>query len=363
MAKIFPDFKGLDNRKVKKIQIQNHLQRAIESLRGGKIDRFYTAREIADFFQVTHALVLQVFSNLEKEGVLLRQRSSGTLLMPVKSCPRRTIHGLVGIPLWHMGYCHDSDWRKFCMNLEIELQKRHYIANFIFFGSEEIENPDFTGRLLRYQMDWLIWFLPIPSEKMILQSLHDSGTHIITVPESEISMPFASYPVSYENGVAGALMAWINAGIRKVTVLASQDHNPHIMEKSIRALEKFRLPHQIHHSSPDSIQDFLDSAPASQEHAVFIPHPEFSKHLSKTLSSQFLELIRKHRVLVKGYLECDYSQAANARLDMVVADWPVIAQKITNALVTGSALRQESPETCQANLHLQISPATFPPFY
>ena len=53
-----------------------------ERLRGTEAQPFYSTREIAVFFHVPQPVGVQVYRELESEGLLVRLRHVGTLLQP-----------------------------------------------------------------------------------------------------------------------------------------------------------------------------------------------------------------------------------------------------------------------------------------
>ena len=120
-------------------------------------------REVSAFFGVTLPSVGKVYRQLEREGLLVRKRSSVTELAPLKT-GRPVVHrGIVAVPIWLPGFLMFSDWREFFIELEQQLRRHNFVANLIFFRQGEDESPDFAQRVLGHEPESMVRLAPIPT--------------------------------------------------------------------------------------------------------------------------------------------------------------------------------------------------------
>jgi len=173
-----------------------------QKLRGTEPQPFYTTREIATQFHVPQPTVVQVYRQLEAEGLLVRLRSTGTLLQPAKRQPRNPVRGVVGVPIWLWGFNAIPDWRLFFMALEGYLRRHQFVADFVFYGLEPLAQTDVFERLRDHQLDSLVWLHPLPAYIMALQTLADDGVRVAIVAGTDWRPPFSLYHLNWERALA-----------------------------------------------------------------------------------------------------------------------------------------------------------------
>src|ERR1019366_2515037 len=108
---------------------------------------FYSMRDVAAFFQMTLPDVARVFRQLDGAGLLVVLRGSMTLLRARKAQPREPIRGVVGLAVWLDGFATLPYWRWFFVNLEEQLRRHRFVADFVFYSADEFSMPEFAERL------------------------------------------------------------------------------------------------------------------------------------------------------------------------------------------------------------------------
>src|SRR5664279_485635 len=106
-------FKGLTSRDHKRHALCGLLRQIAIRNRRRQSHPFYSMREVAMFFNVTLPTVGAVYKQLEREGLLLRRRSSMTELVPVAHDGRQVTRGVVAVPIYLPGFLMLRDWRSF----------------------------------------------------------------------------------------------------------------------------------------------------------------------------------------------------------------------------------------------------------
>ncbi|MEI6085548.1 MAG: hypothetical protein WCS70_14785, partial [Verrucomicrobiota bacterium] len=163
LASVLRNFSGLAAGQTQTHALFQALRKLALRLRGDTAQPFYSTREIAEFFGVPQPTVVQVYGELEMEGLVVRLRSVGTLLQPIKRQPRVPVRGVVGLPIWQWGFCHLAEWRRFYHQMEETLARHHLVADFIFFSTEISDQEHFLERLLSHNLDFVLWYKPLPA--------------------------------------------------------------------------------------------------------------------------------------------------------------------------------------------------------
>src|SRR6188768_3480002 len=100
LAEACAQFKGFKAGEKRLDRIFELLQAVIQRCRGAEAKRFYTMREVAAFFGVAVHTVETVYHRLNAEGVLIRVRSSQTMIAARTPRPRFAVRGVVCVPIW-----------------------------------------------------------------------------------------------------------------------------------------------------------------------------------------------------------------------------------------------------------------------
>lgn len=204
----------------KQLNLLEELRRAAKRLRKRQSLPFYSMREVAEYFSLPLRTVALVYETLELEGILNRIRGSKTLLVGKTITPRMPVRGVVGIPIWLHALVVSPYSRALHVEMEERLRENGFVADFIFFRTEEIHEPDFTQRLLHHNLDQVIWHTPHPLASNVLLSLKDHGVQQIVIQSSEspTSIAVPTYLQDWQPAYREMAKTWRAAGIKTVIV-------------------------------------------------------------------------------------------------------------------------------------------------
>jgi len=200
--------------------VLDELKRVAKRLRKKKSQPFYSMREIATFFKASLRTVALAYEVLERESLLNRLRGSQTLLVGTAESTQNIVRGVVGIPLWLFSMVVSPFSRVMWMELEERLRKNGFVADFIFFRTGEDCMPDFGERLLRHNLNFVIWHTPHPLSSHVRLYMQDHGVREITIQlkDSPMSRFRPTYLMDWQPAYHVMAKSWHQAGIRRVLV-------------------------------------------------------------------------------------------------------------------------------------------------
>ena len=196
LKEVIPHFNGLSKGQTHYRSILEMLRGLCENLRKDTPQTFYSMRDVAVFFDVQLRTIAVVYESLEQEGLLNRIRGSRTLLSGKKNAPIHSIRGVVGLPIWLDMLVASSFTRHVNMDLEERLRLRGFVADLIFHVTKQEENhADFAERLLKHQLDIVIWQNPGPRCHQNILTLQDHGVRIVVIQttEAKTNLPAVTY--------------------------------------------------------------------------------------------------------------------------------------------------------------------------
>src|SRR5712691_5503577 len=106
-------------------------------IQGPESQLFYPLREVAQRFDVPVSLVGKAYRELEREGILRRIRSSGTVLQGLNPTRKSSVRGVVAIASSLSCFLTLQDYRTFLMQICRELRKRDFAAAEVFFEAAD----------------------------------------------------------------------------------------------------------------------------------------------------------------------------------------------------------------------------------
>lgn len=163
------------------------LRAVAERVRQDHAVAFYSMRQVAVVFDVSMKAVARAYKTLQSEGSLLCLRGSRTMLEGRKRRPLRPVRGVVGMVVHLPSFVGSSGWHEFYMTMEEELRRRDYVADFVFYRADDDISPDFVERLLRHNLDILLWYAPPFDDQAFricvattMASMRDAGVKTVT---------------------------------------------------------------------------------------------------------------------------------------------------------------------------------------
>jgi hypothetical protein len=301
---------------------------------------FYTMREVAAHLALPLQTVARAYAALEHDGLLTRFRGARTVLRGTRQRPRRSLRGVVGMPIWLPGFVVSRDWRVFFIRLEEELRRHNFIADFVFFHHDEDLQPEFCTRLRQHHLDTVLWFVPPPGAQATIASLRDDGLRVIIVGQAGERLPGSQYEIDRRPALARALDAWLAAGVRRALLCFSIkgasrfERQQHVREREMVRLELARrgvdtAPADF--ADPDAVARLRRGADPGA--ALVFLRPTWYHGLWRRQPALMVELLRTRRVLFTvdvgdvGDFPCDGLCA-----DVIALDYPALAARLAGDL-------------------------------
>ena len=325
------------------------LKEIAEKLQNHENQPFYTSREIAHYFKIPQTTVVNVFGRLEEEGYLLRLRSSGTILKARQEISSTPVRGVVGIVMWHVGYCILSSWREFYVSLEEELRKHHYLANIIFLGNEPPQESGFIKRLLNHNLDYLIWYKPLKSYQIILEELTDRGIKVGFIHNNdEFTLPYSEYVIDWEEAMIKCLKKWISTGIKEIYCF--EESFPLIKNNEI--LKKSGV--LFHSITPEIMYDegnfikFHSNLSTRKNVGIIITDPFWFSPNTRIFANGIAELIRNNRVLFVDHGEFFSRPIKDLKVDILSSNPARQAKRIALDIIQNKLPEIGVPDVIRA---------------
>ncbi|XHR29827.1 MAG: hypothetical protein ACFUZC_04585 [Chthoniobacteraceae bacterium] len=220
LRQAFPSFVPFEAGQNQLQIITNLIRECATKQQRNEAQPFYTMREVAAFFSVSLRTIALSYETLDREGVLCRIRGSGTMLASRGAASRQLVNAVVGMPIWLRALIASPFECRLQMELEDKLRTRGFVADSIFFRTNEECEPDFTDRLARHNLDVVIWHSPHPLSSHVLMSLRDRGIRLILLQSAEwpLSVPARTHLLEWHDAYQTMAKHWFGAGIRRVVI-------------------------------------------------------------------------------------------------------------------------------------------------
>ncbi|MGB8353418.1 MAG: hypothetical protein WCD79_05995 [Chthoniobacteraceae bacterium] len=354
LTKVFSNFVGFSEDNNKQRLLLDELRKAARRLKKPKSQPFYSMREVAGFFQTPLRTVAIAYETLEKEGLFNRVRSSQTQLIGSTDSTQNIVRGVVGIPIWLLSIVISPYTRVLHTGLEERLRKKGFVADLIFFRTGEDYEPDFADRLLRHNLNTLIWHTPHPLSSQVLLAVRDHGVRCIIMQpmEAQGSNIQPNYLMNWDPAYQALARSWQQSGIRRVFIpkpiyLPAQralknfvklldDSGMEVQQTEANAatlLEKTR-------NNKSSVVAFLDQQGAD---VLCNENPSTIEHILKIARVAFC----------RGPIRLPYFENRPVEVDIVGFSPLEIAGRIVDDLCDPSVHPNQAPRTFNAAYHPQ----------
>lgn len=354
---VFPNFKGFTKESNKQRDLLLELRKAARKLKRRKSQPFYSMREIAVFFDAPLRTVAIAYETLESEGLLNRIRSSQTLLVGSDDSTEHLVRGVVGFPVWLFSMVVSPYTRVFHNELEERLRKEGFVADFIFFRTGDDCEPDFAERLLRHNLNFLIWHTPHPLASHVLLAMRDHGVRCITMipTETPASQFQPNYLMNWLPAYQTMATAWRESGIKHV-IIPRPEYFPsqRALKNFIRILNAEGMATELVEARAASL--LLDKVRGRTETVVAFLDQQGADKLCNEDPAVIEQILQISRVaFCRGPIRLPYFENRPARADVVGFSPAEMASRIVNDLCQHSNARQDGPHTFLATYHPQES--------
>lgn len=351
------EFQGFDDSRSKQTALTTHLRKVARRLQKTKAHPFYSMREVVEQFKVPLRTVALAYEALEHEGILNRRRSSQTLLVGKKISPRKVVRAVVGIPVWLHAMVVSPYSR--VLNIELEDRLRHhgFVADLIFFRSEEISSPDFAQRLIEHNLDYVLWHTPHPHAIDVLRSLQDHGVRQILIQpiDSQLHIALPSYLQDWQVAYRTMADAWRDVGIRHV-IIPDPVYLPSKRAKTVIANTLTSCGMTVHFVEGNAVS-LLTAASgyAPSECAVAFIDQEGADTICSEEPVLIEKLIQTCRVgFCRGPIRLPYFNHRDARIDTIRFSASEIATRIASDLSETLASTHQVLHTFEARYIPQV---------
>jgi hypothetical protein len=212
----------------------------------------------------------------------------------------------------------------------------------VFLESQDAE--DTTERLLRDGVDTILWLLPGRPDGPTALRLTESGVRVIGISDGgQPGLP-CRYQIHRGEALAALCRDWRTAGITSVAIASEATTRSIADERRLQSILEqegidYRLITVLDESLPESV-DLLTNNPAG---GVMLLASAASL-LAFRAPRLFHALLNKARVaLVDGPVTTPFTKPLNARVDLIVVDWLLVAKRMVADLVSQEAFRGVSP--------------------
>ena len=350
LTELASEFRGFRGDTNKTSALEEWLRKIISQCRMPGATPFFARREVASFFGVNQSTVSVVYKRLEKEGLLLCRRSSGTELTASRN-PKRVIHrGIVAIPIWLPGFLTFEHWRVFFIELEERLRHYDFIANLIFYRYEEEMRPDFAHRVLLHNPEYLIWLMPLLNARPTIEMLADKGVRpIILSKADDPKFRGQRYILRNDKGFRRCLEAWRKRGIKSVLFLHDNDSLFDTVPKHADDwMRQTGLECRFTSPGNNDWNDYLAGL-ARHEKAGVVFEGDILFHLLCTHHPQAMDaLFRRVPVLVQYPVNLPPEYGRNSYVDWLGYDWKAFARRVALDLDTGRIVSAAPPTVFEA---------------
>jgi hypothetical protein len=357
-----PKLRALRNDEHKAARLTEVLRRIAIANRTESPQTFYSLREVADHFAVPLSTASRAYSLLEKDSLLCRLRGSKTILAGSVSGRQLTVRGVIGMPASLSCLVASQDYRTFFLRARRELRMRGFVTEVTYFEKRELWNGELSGRLKRYQVDTVLWYLPETAAHETIGSLQDAGVSVIGISDGGLATINSRYEVRRNAATRQLLRTWrTSAAIEKVSVLSAPDRGSAADGERLQALLE-QEGWQFEFVNLTSFKtEALLALPVWNDSSGLLLLSSAASVLSFRTPDLLIALLGKRRVaLLDGPIGIPFgSFPPEARVDLIYVDWQHVAEHLANDLMRPSADRTDAPAVFEAEARPQVVAADY----
>ncbi|MEY2565113.1 MAG: hypothetical protein QOH88_3306 [Verrucomicrobiota bacterium] len=322
---------------------------------------FYSVREVATRFHVPVSMVSRVYRQLEQEGLLNRVRGSKTILQGLHFDRQLSVRAFVGLPASLSAFVTIQAYRNFFIKIRRELRLRGFATAMVFFEKEEASNDALTLRLKAYEVDTVLWFQPPQGAAETAARLSDLGIRLIGVAHHQYPAIPCRYDVRRDAAIRELLAEWKTVnGVGQVTLVQwKEDRLPALEETLSAALDEQGIQWSVTSVHGQGSEAFLRTLQKKENCGIIFSSSMLASKLCFRCPGGVTELVRTQRVaFINGPVSMPFAKVPAVRVDLIVVDWQLVAEKIVNDLVTQEAFLP-GPTVFEADAKLRVSLSDF----
>jgi hypothetical protein len=336
-------------------------ERLLEILRGIAVTNqrnesqpFYPLREVASRYQVPVSTVARVYGQLEDEGILSSIRGSKTILQGLSSARHLSVRGVVGLPASLSRFVTVQDYRTFFIRTLRELRRRDFATATVFFDRTDEDPGRLVRRMKKYKVDTILWYLPNEVAHDIALRLNDVGIRVLGIGDGSLSGLNCCYEVRREVAIRAILRDWqSSSGIKSVVIVRGIRSAAY--EQRVEAiLERENVPCEFMSLGNRPVESFLDSLGQDKRRGIIFLSPAASMFSFRSPEDLTHLLSRCRVAFVGGPVSIPFAKPPDTKVDLVVVDWQLVAERIANDLVTKQTFGPKDKVVFEARHQLQV---------
>ena len=322
---------------------------------------FYSLRDMAAHFRVPFSTVARVYGSLEREGLVSRIRGSKTILQGLHFDRQLSVRAFVGLPASLSAFVTLQAYRNFFIKIRRELRLRGFATAMVFFEKEEARTETLTLRLKAYEVDTVLWFQPPQEAAETAARLSDLGIRLIGVAHHQYPAIPCRYDVRRDAGIRQLLAEWkAPNGVDQVTLVQWKDDRLPALEETLSAaLEEQGIKSTVTSFHGQRSEAFLRTLQRKENCGIIFSSSMLASKLCCRCPGGVTDLLRQQRVaFINGPVSMPFAKVPAVRVDLIVVDWQLVAEKIVNDLVTQEAFLP-GPTVFEADAKLRVPLSDF----
>ncbi len=336
------------------------LQGVAQNNRTAQTQTFYSLREVAENFTLPLSLVSRVFHRLEEEGLLGRIRGSRTVLHGRKYDRHLHVRGVVGLPVSIFRFAAFSDYRIFITQLRRQLRRRGFMPAAVFFERHEVRGTFLAEHLLEPKSDSVIWFGPDRESQESVAALRDAGVRLLGVTDSALASIRCRYEIRRENALRFILREWRAAGLTSTIVVGARRGRSAVdEERCCAASENELLGATTLTIEEGQLKRALSTLSRREKRGIMLTGSAAALCAVREPDA-FWKLLQQRRVaFVDGPISLLFAKVPPVPVDLITVDWPSVAGRIVDDLVTQAAWDKSESLVFHAEAHLRVPLSRF----
>lgn len=354
LAETCASFNGFKDNEKRGNRIFELLTIVIQRCRGKAPKRFYTVRAAAAFFGVSLRTVTMVYNRLSAEGVLIRVRSSQTIIAARTPRSRFAIRGVVCMPIWLPGFLNFLDLRRLFSQLEEEFSRYQFVLEPIFYKQGEENTPAFVDRVLKFNPDYVLWHCPLKTTLPNILGIVDAGVRLIVITDTLEKFPGRTYRISYEKATQEGIKAWAASGEIDHIVVQQNAAPPTLIQPIFDAGP---LPYQFKifpKEEKDSLDNYLIKLASDRRAGIVFNDDLFLARICMREPKLMLEVFRQLRVMVLHPVMMPLTTLPDLTVDALLMSWKNLASQIAMDLNEGRVSISSTLPAFEAKWHPRV---------
>jgi len=323
---------------------------------------FHSVRDVATHFRVPVSTVSRAYRHLEQEGLLTRVRGSKTLLQGLHFDRRLSVRAFVGLPASLSAFLTIQAYRMFFIKIRRELRLRGFATAMVFAEPEEARTDALSDRLKAYEIDTVLWFQPPKEAQETALRLADLGIRLIGIAHEEIPVLPCRYQVRRDRGMRALMAEWkTHHGIEHVTLVRSNDRGTSPLAEALHtALDELGMKSSTATFHGKQSAAFLRATQKLKTGGVIFSSAQLASKLCFRAPGGVIDLIRAQRVaFLNGPVSLPFAKVPEVRVDLVVVDWQLVAEKIVDDLISQDAFQESAPTIFEADAKVHVPLSDF----